>query len=73
MSKLSDEACDVFECLLASERNTARGVAKELQISPATAVEILKRMEEEGLVTQLNGFWSVQEKKSNGSKNGKHS
>ncbi|EGS5914726.1 DUF1627 domain-containing protein [Escherichia coli] len=64
MSKLSEEACDVLECLMASGRNSARGVAEVLQMSPAMVIEILKKLEAEGLVTQLNGFWSVPEEKT---------
>ncbi|HBE5192577.1 TPA: winged helix-turn-helix domain-containing protein [Escherichia coli] len=72
MSKLSEEACDVLECLMASGRNTARSVAEALQMSPSTVIEILKRLEAEGLVMQLNGFWSVQEERNTGGKYGKH-
>ncbi|EEZ1432414.1 helix-turn-helix domain-containing protein [Escherichia coli] len=71
MSKLSEEECDVLEFLLASGRNTARSVAETLQMSPATVVEILKRLETEGLVKQLNGFWSAQEERNTGGKHGK--
>ncbi|EFB3017602.1 winged helix-turn-helix transcriptional regulator [Escherichia coli] len=71
MSKLSEEACDVLECLMASGRNSARGVAEVLQMSPAMVIEILKKLEAEGLITQLNGFWSVPEEKTPEVKNGK--
>ncbi|EOB4210011.1 TPA: winged helix-turn-helix transcriptional regulator [Escherichia coli] len=71
MSKLSEEACDVLECLMASGRNSARGVTEVLQMSPAMVIEILKKLEAEGLVTQLNGFWSVPEEKTPEVKNGK--
>ncbi|EED1847180.1 helix-turn-helix domain-containing protein [Escherichia coli] len=71
MSKLSEEECDVLEFLLASGRNTARSVAETLQMSSATVVEILKRLETEGLVKQLNGFWSAQEERNTGGKHGK--
>ena len=49
----------IINFLVRGKKATARDIAAELDASPAEALGALLRMEEQGKVSQLNGFWSA--------------
>ncbi|WP_273960934.1 hypothetical protein [Enterobacter kobei] len=56
MSELINNVLDAMESL---GRETSSVIGQHLNISNKEAIKLLLLLENYGLVTQLNGFWSV--------------